>query len=103
MTVSTDTVRLVRWDSTSQISLAPRPEKPEQENDILVVDHYGRDENLPNLRWLSPGKLQIAIPNISAVGMQKTKYQQVDIVIAYEPDDPAARERWRKDRGLTVR
>jgi hypothetical protein len=103
VTVSTDTVRLVRRNSTSQILLAPRPEKPEQENDVLVVDYYGHAENRPNLRWLSPGKLQITIPNISAVGMQKTTYQGVDVVIKYEPDDPAAREKWRKERGLPVK
>ena len=103
VTVSTNTVRLMRRSSTNQISLASRPEKPEQENDVLVVDHYGHDENRPSLRWLSSGKLQITIPNISAVGMQKTTYQEVDVVIKYEPDDSAAREKWRKERGLPVK
>jgi hypothetical protein len=45
VTVSTDTVRLARRDSIDQIQLALRDEKPEHENDILVVDYYGHPEN----------------------------------------------------------
>jgi len=84
----------------SEISLTSRSEKPEAENDVLVVDYYGHPENRPSLRWLSPGKLQITIPNISSVGLQRSSFQGVDIAIKYEPDDPLARERWLRERGL---
>ena len=48
VTVSTDTVRLAaRRDMTEAIQLAPRAEKPEYENDILVVDYYGHPERRP--------------------------------------------------------
>jgi hypothetical protein len=100
ITVSTDTVQLARRNLTDTIQLAQRPEAPQHENDILVVDYYGHAENRPVTRWLSPEKLQITIPNISAIGLHKSNYQGVEIVIKYEPDDPAARERWRKERGL---
>jgi hypothetical protein len=100
VTISTDTVQLARRDSTDAIQLAPRSEKAEHENDILVVDYYGHPENRPLTQWLSPRKLQITIPDISGVGLHKSSYQGVDIVIKYEPDDPAAREKWQKEHGL---
>ena len=100
VTVSTDTVRLVRRDSMDGISLTSRSEKAEFENDVLVVDYYGRPESRPLLNWLSPRKLQLVIPNISSVGLQKSSYGDVDIVIKYEPDDPSAREKWLRERGI---
>jgi hypothetical protein len=85
VTISTDTVQLARRDLTDTIQLAPRAEKPEHENDIFVVDHYGHAENRPLTQWLSPRKLRITIPNISGVGLQKSSYQGVDIIVKYEP------------------
>lgn len=99
--VSTDTVRLERISEMKEIPLGARFEKAEYENDVLVVDYYGRPEARPIVNWLSPRKLQITIPNISGVGLQKNNYQDVEITIKYDPDDPLAREKWRKDRGLT--
>jgi hypothetical protein len=103
VTTSTNTVRLVQRASTDEIQLAPRREKPEYENDVLVVDYYGHPENRPLVQWLSPRRLQITIPNISGVGPRKNSYQGVDIVVKYEPDDPAVRERWQRERGLAPR
>jgi len=100
VTVSTDTVRLVRHATVGEIQLAPHAEKPDHENDVLVVDYYGHSENRPLIQWLSPRKLQITIPNISGVGLQKSSHEDVEIVLKYEPDDPAARDRWRRERGL---
>jgi hypothetical protein len=102
VTVSTDTVRLVSRDSLDAVSLASRSEKAEFENDVLVVDDYGRLKFRPLLQWLSPRKLQLMIPNISAIGLQKSSYRDVEIVIRYEPDDPAAREKW-KERGVVAK
>jgi hypothetical protein len=100
VTISTDTVRLVRRDLVDTIQLALHSEKPEHENDVLVVDDYGHPENRPLIQWLSTRKLQITIPNISGVGLQKSSYQGIDVAIKYEPDDPAAREKWRREHGL---
>jgi hypothetical protein len=83
----------------NEVSLASRSERAEADNDILVVDDYGHPENRPRLHWLSPERLQITIPNISSVGLQKSSYQGVDIVIKHEPDDPSAREKWLRERG----
>ena len=100
ITVSTDTVRLARRDSTDHVSLSPRRAEPERKNDVLVVDYYGHAQSRPVLRWLLPNRLEITIPNISGVGLQKASYQGVEIVIKYEPNDPVAREKWWKERGL---
>jgi hypothetical protein len=32
--------------------------------------------------------------------MQKSSYQDVEIVIKHDPDDPAARAKWQRERGL---
>ena len=101
--MSTDTVRLARSEATDGISFALRPEQPEQENDVLVVDYYGRAENRPLIRWLSSGKLQVTVANISGIGLQKTSYREVEIVVNYDADDPVARNKWQKDHGLTVK
>jgi hypothetical protein len=100
VTVSTDTVRLAKRESFDEVHQRSHVEKAEYENDVLVVDYYGRAENRPLLRWLSLSQLQITIPNISNVGLRKRSFQGVDILVTYDPDDPAARQKWRKERGL---
>jgi hypothetical protein len=100
LTISTDTVQLARHDITDVVHLAPRPDKPEHDNDILVVDYYGHPENRPLIQWLSRRELQITIPYISGVGLQKSSYQEVDIILKYESDDPSARQKWLKEHGL---
>jgi hypothetical protein len=100
VTVSTDTVQLVRREASDTVKLLGSADEPSHENDVLVVDYYGHFENRPILRWLAPQELQVTIPNLSGVGLQKSSYQDVKISIRYEPDDPAARERWRKEHAL---
>jgi hypothetical protein len=59
---------------------------------------YGRGdlqcgpEKRPLLRWLSPQKLQVTIPNIYAIGLQKSRYEGIDMLLKYEPDDSEERE-----------
>jgi hypothetical protein len=101
VTVSTYTVPLIQRNLSDTIQLGRRSEEPDHEGDVFVVDDYGSPQNRPLLQWLSPRKLQITIPNISGVGLQKNNYQGVDVVIKYEPDDPAARDRWKRARGLS--
>jgi hypothetical protein len=93
LTVSTDTVQLARHEVTDVVHLAPRPDEPEHDNDILVVDYYGHPENRPLIQWLSSRELQITIPNLSGVGLRKSSYKGVDIVLKYQPDDQSAREK----------
>jgi hypothetical protein len=100
VTVSTDTVQLVPREASDAVKLPMSADEPSHENDVLVVDYYGHFENRPVLRWLAPQELQVTIPNISGIGLHKDSYRDVKISIRYEPDDPAARERWRKEHGL---
>jgi hypothetical protein len=100
VTVSTDTVQLVPRSSLETIPLERSPDQPRHENDVLVVDYYGHFESRPVLQWLSPRQLQVTIPNLSGIGMQKSSYQDVAIVLRFDPDDPVAREKWRKQRDL---
>lgn len=100
VTTFTDIVQIVRRDLTDVIKLGPRINDPVQENDVFAVDVGTRSEDRPRLRWLSPEKLQITIPNFSAVGLRKVSYRGLEIVSKFEPDDPSARDRFLKDRGL---
>jgi hypothetical protein len=88
MTSVTDGVQLVR-----------RGDELKESNDVFGVDRGGWKER-PLTRWLSPSKLQITVLNKSLIGLQKSSYDGVDIVVKFEPDDPVERERWLKSRGL---
>ena len=67
---------------------------------MLLVDTHGVAADRPATRWLSPRTLQITIPNKSLIGLQKPSYGDIEVVIKYEPDDPAERERWLRSLGL---
>ena len=86
----TDTVQLVR-----------RGKQPSSDNDVFAIEEHGRPENRPLLQWLSPKKLQISVPNKALIGLQKSNYAGVEIVIKYDPDDPEERERFLRDLGLS--
>jgi hypothetical protein len=100
VTTFIDKVQMVRRDLTDTIKLGPRTTDPVQENDVLAVDVGPRPEDRPRLQWLSPEKLQITLPSFSVVGSKKVSYQGLDIIAKFEPDDPLARDRFLKDRGL---
>jgi hypothetical protein len=85
---------------TDGVQIVRRGEVPEKGNDVFGVDEGGRAEIRPLTRWLSPQKLQITVPNKSLIGLQKSSYEGIEIVIKFEPDDPAERERWLNSHGL---
>lgn len=101
VTTITNTILLVRHDSIENIPLAAHAETPAHPNDIFTMDKPG-PENRPTIRWLSAAKLQVTVPNKSLIGLKKDHYDTIEIVIKYEPDDPAERERWRKSLGLSA-
>ena len=98
VTVSTDSVRLVPHAAAETVTPALSADEPTHEGDVLVVGDYGRPENRPAPKWLSLRELQITIPNISDVGLRKDGYRDVHISVRHEPDDPAARAAWEKQR-----
>ena len=100
VTTLTDNVQIVRRDGTDILRLGPRAADAVQENDVFAVDVGPRPEDRPRLRWLSPEKLQVTLPNFSVFGSKKVSYQGLDIIAKFEPDDPSARDRFLKDRGL---
>jgi hypothetical protein len=75
VTTVTDTIQLARQDLTPPVQLSWHAEEPKHENDVFALDEHGRPENRPITQWLSPRKLQIAIPNLSLIGLKKPSYQ----------------------------
>lgn len=55
------------------------------------------------MRWLSMNKLQITVPNKSLIGLQKSSYDGVDIMIKFEPDAPDERKQWLNSLGLPTK
>jgi hypothetical protein len=84
MTTLTDAVHIVR-----------RGEQAKQEDTIFAID-AGYPKYRPVIRWLSPMKLQITVSNKSLITLQKSEFDGVEIIVKFEPDDPAERERWLK-------
>jgi hypothetical protein len=99
VTFWTNAVQLVPREALDTLKLAPSPEGSKHEDDVLVVQMSPSDPP-PLLKWLSPRVLQITIPNISGIGLQKSSYHDVTVAIRFDPDDPVAREKWKKDHGL---
>jgi hypothetical protein len=85
---------------TDTVQIVERGQEPTHLNDVFGVEEHGRPENRPLIRWLAARKLQITVPNLSLIGLQKSRYAGVEISIKFEPDDPVARDRWLTDLGL---
>jgi hypothetical protein len=86
---------------TDTVQLLRPGEESKHQNDIFAVEEHGNPLNRPMTRWLGPQKLQITIPNRSLIGLKKRRYEDVEIVIKYDPDDPAERARFLKELGLS--
>jgi hypothetical protein len=100
VTTIVNTVQLARHALIGAVDLSPRPELPAiQENDVFAVEGPSPEQR-PLTQWLSPNKLQITVPNLSLIGLKKSGYKGVEIVVKFEPNDPDARERWLQERGL---
>jgi hypothetical protein len=83
------------------VQIARRGEVSAKENDVLALDTAGNPEDRPLTQWLSAEKLQITIPNKSLIGLRKEKFQNIQVVIKFIPDDPPERQRWLKELGLS--
>jgi len=91
VTTVVDKVQLVRRNSIGTIPLGPLPDEPIHENDVFAVEDGGHPADRPLIRWLSADKLEISIPNRIHIGLQKSEYEGVQIVVKRNPDDPIAR------------
>jgi hypothetical protein len=95
VTVMTDVVQLVRHSQLGkEIRLAWQHDQANHEGDVFGLDIHGHREDRPRLRWLSSTKLQITVPNKSLIGLQKASYEGIEIVVKFDPDDPAERQRF---------
>ncbi len=88
---------------TDVVQLLLRESKSENGEDVFAIEEHGDPTNRPNIKWLSPTKLQITVPNTALIGLDKKSHAGIEIAIKYEPDDPAERERYLKQFGLTPR
>jgi hypothetical protein len=78
------------------IQLVPHGQKLRPEDDVFAAGYESQE---PRPRWTSPSNLEITVPNLSAIGVQKQSHEGVAISIKFEPDAPVARERfWREHR-----
>jgi hypothetical protein len=82
------------------VQLLRSGEKPKRGDYVFSISEQGNPLNRPLTRWLSPQKLQITIPNKSLFVLKRDRYEGIEIVVKYEPNDPAERERWLRSRGL---
>lgn len=103
VTTVTDTVELARREVGDAVHLDQHADKPKHENDVFALDEGGHPENRPFMRWLSTNKLQITVPNKSLIGLQKSSYDGIDIMIKFEPDAPDEREQWLNSLGLPTK
>jgi hypothetical protein len=85
---------------TDTVQLLRPGEKWNHNNDIFAVEEHGDPLNRPMTQWLGPRKLQITVPNRSLIGLKKRRDEDVEIVIRYDPDDPADRARFLRELGL---
>jgi hypothetical protein len=86
---------------TDIVQLVQPGKESNHQNDIFAVEEHVNPLNRPMTQWLGPQKLQITVPNRSLIGLKKRRYEDVEIVIKYDPDDPAERARFLKKLGLS--
>jgi hypothetical protein len=99
VTTVTNTVQLRRTIKDDSIALGRHVVDAKQSSDILTLE-ITRPEDRPATKWLSSQDLQITVANKSLIGLFKSKYEGVGIIIKFEPDDPTEREQWLRSRGI---
>lgn len=93
-TTDDDFVRIRRPGDAAKRGTEPLP------GDVFTIDQGGDDSQRPILLWLSPRQLQITVPNKSFIDLRQGKFQDVSIVVKFDPDDPAEREIFLKSFGV---
>ena len=83
------------------VQLVRRGVEPTRENDIFAVEEHGVAKYRPLLQWLSSHELQITVPNKSLIGLRKSRYEAIEVVVKFNPDNPVERERFLKENGLS--
>lgn len=84
---------------TNTVQLLRNGEAPRQEGDVFGLDSGGHPEERPIIEWLAPRLLQILIPNKSLIGLNRSKRDEINIIVKFNPDDPEERKQWLRDIG----
>ena len=79
---------------SGRVVIVPSGKEANKESEVLVVDTGGRQENIPRIVWASSTLLNITVPVNSLIGLQKDLYSGIRVNVKFEPDDPAARQRF---------
>jgi hypothetical protein len=82
------------------VQLVRRGAEPTRENDIFAVDEHGVAKYRPLLQWLSPQELQITVPNKSLIDLRKSRYEETEVFVKFNPDNPIERDRFLEENGL---
>ena len=85
---------------TDVVQLFRKGEKPTRSNDVFALNESGHPEYRPQVRWISPQKLEITAPVRSLIGLRKRSYENIEIALKFDPDDPIERARFLKEVGL---
>jgi hypothetical protein len=70
--------------------------QPTQANSVLTADDEGGDQVRLHLQWTSSTTLEITVPNRSLIGLRKDSFEDINIPVKYDPDDPADRAHFLK-------
>jgi hypothetical protein len=82
------------------VQVERRGVEPTRENDVFAIVDHGALDDRPILQWLTTRELRIMVPNNALIGLQKGSYQEINVVVRFEPDDPADRQQFLKSLGL---
>ncbi len=69
--------------------------------DLLGVDTGGHEDERPRLAWTAPDVLQVTVYDHSYLKVLTRRFGGVRVNLRYDPDDPADRAAWRRERGMS--
>jgi len=67
---------------------------------VFGVDAHGDPKMRPLLQWIASRTLLVTVPNKSLIGLRKNNYDDVKVVVRFDPDDPEERAQFLKGVGL---
>jgi len=88
---------LFETSETFTVLVARRGALPGETDNVFSVDDFTDDWRTAfTLRWPSERDLEITVPNVSQATLVQLVSRPVAVTLRYDPDDKAARERWRR-------
>jgi hypothetical protein len=81
---------------TSTVGIVWAGNGPTEDDIVYSADSYWREAK-PRGQWLSAEKLQITVPTTASIALFTSWHRGVEVVLKFDPDDPAERLRWLRD------